>query len=118
MFESVDFARAADAQTGKMVEQQLEAHGFDLKWREPVCRMIADVLACPLDPACRDLELRRIPSEGRLSELELFSLCGGFFQHLEGNFFRTRLRGRGNRLSGPDRGSEFPAGPRLHEGLH
>ena len=108
VFESVDFARAADAQTGKMVEQQLEAHGFDLKWREPVCRMIADVLACPLDPACWDLELRRIPSEGRLSELEFyFPLRRVSPERLEGNFFRTRLRGRGNRLSGPDRALNF-----------
>jgi exodeoxyribonuclease V beta subunit len=69
LFETLDFA-IRDFRP--VVAAKLKEFGFDVSWAEPVCTMIAEVLAAPLfgsEPAVR---LADVDRDRRLTEMEFY----------------------------------------------
>jgi len=71
VFEELDFA--ASGSLDETVRKILDRFGFDPAWQEPVCRMVRDVLAVPLEGADGPVTLGRLDGDHRLTEME-FSL--------------------------------------------
>ena len=67
VFESLDF-RKPDARA--VVSRKLQEFGFEASWTEPVCRMIADVLAVPLFGGESAPRLAEVSRGRRVSEME------------------------------------------------
>jgi exodeoxyribonuclease V beta subunit len=67
VFETLDFTKP-DSQT--VVSRKLQEFGFDPSWTEPVCRMIADVLAIPLVEGVAVPYLGEVSLGRRVSEME------------------------------------------------
>ncbi len=69
ILEEIDYTTREDSVLRKIVSGKLMEHGFDLKWEDAICEMIAKILAIPLDPAEEGLLLSNIPAGDRLNEL-------------------------------------------------
>lgn len=69
VFEALDFARPDPR---AIVSRKLKEFGFSPHWQEPLCRMIAAVLAAPLfgDPA--PVRLADVGSDRRVTEMEFY----------------------------------------------
>lgn len=71
VFEKIDFTGKKDSFTG-LVETKLQSYGFDLKWRDSVCRTIQRVISIPLLNNHPEFKLAVIDKSDRLNELEFF----------------------------------------------
>ncbi|CAG0992535.1 partial RecBCD enzyme subunit RecB, partial [Anaerolineae bacterium] len=67
IFETLDFTRP-DSRT--VVSRKLHEYGFEPSWTEPVCSMVADVLAMPLFGGASALRLSEVSLDRRVSEME------------------------------------------------
>jgi exodeoxyribonuclease V beta subunit len=69
IFETLDFVRPESL---TVVLAKLKEFGFDPSWAEPVCRMIADVLAAPLFDGASPVRLAEVSRDRRITEMEFY----------------------------------------------
>ncbi len=69
VFETLDFA-CPEPRT--VVVAKLKEFGFDPSWAEPVCRMIADVLAAPVFDGASPVRLAEVGRDRRIAEMEFY----------------------------------------------
>ena len=67
VFETLDFT---SPEPRTIVFRKLKEFGFDPSWTEPVCRMIADVLAVPVFDGASPVRLAEVSSGRRVTEME------------------------------------------------
>ena len=92
VFETLDFMQP---DSRAVVSRKLQEFGFDPSWTEPVCRMIADVLAIPLFEGVSVLHLGKVGIGQRVSEMEFcFPLNPVTPDLLEEIFERHRMPSR------------------------
>jgi exodeoxyribonuclease V beta subunit len=70
VFEALDFAASGSPLAEELVGEQLDTFGFDRTWRAPVCDMVRDVLATPLNGAGGTIVLGQLAGDRRLAEME------------------------------------------------
>jgi len=68
VLESLDFAEGDDARIGTAVRRELAQAGVDVSWANVAARVVADVIATPLDAS--GFALRDIARANRVDELE------------------------------------------------
>ncbi len=92
VFETLDFIQP---DSRAVVSRKLQEFGFDPSWTEPVCRMVADVLAIPLFEGVSVLHLGEVGLGRRVSEMEFcFPLNSVTPDLLEDIFERHRMPSR------------------------
>jgi len=69
VFETLDFT---SPEPRTVVFRKLKEFGFDPSWTEPVCRMIADVLAVPVFDGAPPVRLAEVGSDRRVTEMEFY----------------------------------------------
>ncbi|MFO7190332.1 MAG: exodeoxyribonuclease V subunit beta [Pseudomonadota bacterium] len=67
LFERIDFRSAAGPEVEALVARTLREHAYDPRWQPALVRMLADVVATPLD--ANGLRLERIAPQQRLAEM-------------------------------------------------
>lgn len=72
IFEQADFAARDPSALTELVTAKLTSYGFDLEWRDTLCRMLLDVLSASLDPKLPEFTLGQIEPSARLHELEFY----------------------------------------------
>ncbi len=72
LLEKLDFTERSESALEDLVAKGLEAYGYDVEWRDPVCRMLSDLLVLPIDPGCPGLLLGRIDNPERRNELAFY----------------------------------------------
>jgi exodeoxyribonuclease V beta subunit len=93
VFETLDFTQP-DSRT--VVSRKLQEFGFDSSWTEPVCRMVAEVLAIPLFQSASAPHLAEVGRDRRVSEMEFcFPLNRVTPELLEAIFAQHRTPARG-----------------------
>jgi len=69
IFQALDFT-AGSPLVEELVGEQLDMFGFDRTWHAPVCNMVRDVLATPLEGAGGTIVLGQLAGDRRLAEME------------------------------------------------
>ncbi|MDY6967576.1 MAG: exodeoxyribonuclease V subunit beta [Spirochaetota bacterium] len=72
IFENVDFCFDNIADIEILIEEKLAKYGFDLIWKDVICKMVNSVLSAPLAEDRSDFILRNIGKRDRLNELEFY----------------------------------------------
>ena len=72
IFEHIDFQETLDEGIRNIVDQKLDAYGFDQQWLSTVCDTIAGVLNMPLPPGGNAFTLRDIGISDRINEMEFY----------------------------------------------
>ncbi|MBI4774343.1 MAG: exodeoxyribonuclease V subunit beta [Deltaproteobacteria bacterium] len=72
ILEQVDYANPDEALRSELVRRKLSEYEFDVKWCEPVCAMIRNVLEVNLDPERPELSLSRVGPRDRINEMEFY----------------------------------------------
>jgi exodeoxyribonuclease V beta subunit len=72
IFEHIDFKDPLDKGIRNLVEQKLDAYGFDQQWLPTVCNTIAGVLNAPLPPGGNEFTLQDIGISDRINEMEFY----------------------------------------------
>ena len=72
IFEKLDFSAGITAQVTGSVAEGLKKHGFAPEWLEPLCTMIADLLAASLGSSGERFTLADLRPGSWLAEMEFF----------------------------------------------
>ncbi len=72
IFQGLDFMEKDPSVIKQWVDGKLEGYAFETEWGETVQKMIARVLAAPLQPWADGLTLSRVGRKDRLTELEFY----------------------------------------------
>lgn len=72
IFEHIDFKEPLDEGIRNLVDQKLDAYGFDQQWLPTVCNTIAGVLNMPLPPGGNEFTLQDIEISHRINEMEFY----------------------------------------------
>jgi exodeoxyribonuclease V beta subunit len=72
VLEKADFGAARDAAVADRVARTLSDHRYEPRWRDPVCRMIAELASRPIFADAPGLTLAQVPAADRLAEMEFY----------------------------------------------
>lgn len=91
IFERCDFSDSAGHE--ELVAGIVRESGFDGRWRGPLCAMLRDVLAAPLEDGTSRFSLSTIAGSERLHELEFYFPLGHSTAHDIAGVFRAHGKG-------------------------
>ncbi len=91
IFERCDFSDSAGHE--ELVAGIVRESGFDERWRGPLCAMLRNVLAAPLENRTSHFSLSTIASSERLHELEFYFPLGAATPHDLAGVFRAHGKG-------------------------
>jgi exodeoxyribonuclease V beta subunit len=89
IFEHIDFKEPLDEGIRNLVDQKLDAYGFDQQWLPTVCNTIASVLNTPLPTAGNEFALHDIGISDRINEMEFYFPLNRVGPHIVREIFKS-----------------------------
>ncbi|MBW1813576.1 MAG: exodeoxyribonuclease V subunit beta [Deltaproteobacteria bacterium] len=101
LLENLDFTCKESKKYEELVYEKLQSYGFDLKWKNTVCKVIDNILSVPLIDNNTTLKLAFIENKNRINEMEFYYPINKITPEKIINLF--------SKFNGVDSSKHFPA---------